>query len=87
MNYECSTLSRIEISLSEQVHNALQESSHLTQYLYQQQLHYIEIDGHVILKGTVGTFHEKQVAQEVVRNIDGVIRIDNQLEVNRRKAG
>ena len=39
-------------------------------------------DGHVVLKGSVRSFFEKQMAQEAVRRIDGVEMIDNLLEVN-----
>lgn len=37
--------------------------------------------GVVVLHGEVHSFYEKQLAQEVVRHIDGVTRIDNQIEV------
>ncbi len=38
-------------------------------------------DGHVVLHGAVHSFFEKQMAQEVVRRIDGVQRIANELTV------
>lgn len=38
-------------------------------------------DGVVVLHGQVQSFYEKQLAQEVVRQLDSVIRIDNQIEV------
>jgi len=87
MDTQCSTLSRIDTPLNDRIHHALTESSHIAPYLQRQRLHYIEIDGCVVLKGTVETFHEKQVAQEAIRKIDGVVQIDNQLEVTWRKAG
>jgi hypothetical protein len=37
--------------------------------------------GVVILQGEVQSFYEKQLAQEVVRRIDGVQRVENQIEV------
>jgi osmotically-inducible protein OsmY len=37
--------------------------------------------GRVVLRGIVGTFFQKQMAQEAVRRIDGVTEIDNRLEV------
>jgi len=37
--------------------------------------------GRVVLQGTVGTFYQKQMAQEALRRIDGVREIENQLEV------
>jgi osmotically-inducible protein OsmY len=36
----------------------------------------------VVLKGSVQSFYQKQMAQESIRRIDGVERIDNLLEVN-----
>ena len=37
--------------------------------------------GCVTLQGRVSTFYEKQMAQEVLRRVDGVTQIENQLEV------
>jgi osmotically-inducible protein OsmY len=46
------------------------------------QLIRIEADaGHVVLQGTVGSFYQKQMAQEAARNVEGVDQIENQLEV------
>ncbi|MEN0110671.1 MAG: BON domain-containing protein [Planctomycetota bacterium] len=39
-------------------------------------------DGSVRLHGCVGTFFEKQMAQEVVRRLDGVERVENLLQVS-----
>jgi hypothetical protein len=39
-------------------------------------------DGRVVLKGSVTTFFQKQMAQEAVRRIDGVEQIENLLQVN-----
>lgn len=41
-------------------------------------------DGEVRLHGEVSTFFEKQMAQEVVRRLDGVQQIENLLEVSWR---
>jgi osmotically-inducible protein OsmY len=38
-------------------------------------------DGNVVLHGVVKTFFQKQIAQETVRQIHGVNRIENQLVV------
>ena len=37
--------------------------------------------GHVTISGNVNTFFQKQMAQEAIRYVDGVERIENQLEV------
>lgn len=39
-------------------------------------------DGRVVLKGSVSTFFQKQMAQEAIRRVDGVEQIDNLLQVN-----
>ena len=42
----------------------------------------VEFDGEaVVLRGTVRSYYQKQVAQESVRSIEGVRRIRNELEV------
>lgn len=42
--------------------------------------------GRVILRGVVGSYYQKQMAQEVVRRVDGDRPIDNQLQVLRSGA-
>ncbi|RMF89472.1 MAG: BON domain-containing protein [Planctomycetota bacterium] len=37
--------------------------------------------GRVILRGVVDTYFQKQMAQEALRDIDGVEEIENELEV------
>ncbi len=37
--------------------------------------------GRIILRGVVRSYYQKQVAQEVVRQVDGVERIENHLQV------
>jgi osmotically-inducible protein OsmY len=38
--------------------------------------------GRVVLRGTVGSYYHKQMAQEILRRVDGVDRIENHLEVD-----
>lgn len=38
--------------------------------------------GYVTLEGLVASYFEKQMAQEALRDIEGIIQIDNQLEVS-----
>jgi osmotically-inducible protein OsmY len=38
-------------------------------------------DGRVVLSGIVGSYYQKQMAQEVLRKIRGVRQIDNRLTV------
>ncbi|MFP6657459.1 MAG: BON domain-containing protein [Pirellulales bacterium] len=39
-------------------------------------------EGRVTLHGKVHTFYQKQMAQEIIRRVDGVTEISNQLEVH-----
>jgi len=48
------------------------------------QLHFVSCEFHegvLTLRGHVSTFHMKQVAQTLVRDLDGVGEINNRLEV------
>lgn len=38
--------------------------------------------GRIILRGKVDSFYQKQMVQEVLRSIDGIAEICNQLEVD-----
>ena len=67
----------LEPSLAERVDSALQTSPHLSGRKWR-----FEAEGsRVVLRGQVGTYYLKQMAQEVVRRVDGVEQIDNCLEV------
>jgi osmotically-inducible protein OsmY len=64
--------------LSERIHDALNTNPHVPM----QQVRIEAEDGHVVLKGQVSSFFQKQMAQEALRRVDGVQRIDNLLQVN-----
>jgi len=40
--------------------------------------------GRIVLTGTVGSYYEKQVAQESLRDVPGIDSIDNSIEVSWR---
>ena len=63
--------------LLDNIHEALSTSPYLTRKL----VHCEEAEGRVIVKGKVGTYFQKQMATEVLRNVDGVEQIENRLEV------
>jgi osmotically-inducible protein OsmY len=65
--------------LFERIHEALTTNPHLTN---RRHVRIEAADGHVVLKGNVRSFFEKQMAQEAIRRIDGVQMIDNRLEVS-----
>jgi osmotically-inducible protein OsmY len=63
--------------LLERLEEALASSPHL----FGRKLGYEAEAGIVVLRGTVTSYFQKQMAQEAIRRIDGVELIDNQLEV------
>lgn len=50
-------------------------------YLARRRVYAEAIDGRVKLEGVVGTYYQKQMAQELLRNVEGVDEIDNRIEV------
>ncbi len=50
-------------------------------YLTGRNLRFEAEQGRVTLKGVVHSFFQKQMAQEALRKIDGVVEIENELEV------
>jgi osmotically-inducible protein OsmY len=50
-------------------------------YLANRNLRFETSSGRVTLKGVVGTYFQKQMAQEAIRYVDGVSEIANELEV------
>lgn len=65
--------------LFDRIHDALTTSPYLPS---RRQVRIEAADGQVVLKGSVQSFFEKQMAQEAIRRVDGVQAINNQLEVN-----
>ena len=63
---------------AERLHSELMSNP----YVGRRNLRFEANEGRVVLRGTVQTFYEKQMAQEVVRRIDGVDEVDNRVEVN-----
>ncbi len=74
------TAAPASIPLVDLVQSALRNSP----YLESQGLRIEAEQGAIRLHGQVGTFFEKQMAQETVRRLDGVQRVENLLEVNWR---
>jgi osmotically-inducible protein OsmY len=57
---------------------------HSSPYLSPQQVRVANNQGKVRLEGTVRSYFQKQMAQELVRRVDGVEGVENQLQVNWR---
>lgn len=64
-------------ALFNRIDSAIHGSPHLTGHTLRIEMR----PGRVVLRGVVPSYYQKQVAQEVVRMVDGVERVDNQLEV------
>ncbi len=67
----------IDTTLDHRVLSALETSAHLQG----KQLRFEMEKGRITLRGMVRTYFQKQMAQEAIRNIDGVDEISNELEV------
>lgn len=50
-------------------------------FLAGRQLRFEAHEGRITLKGVVNSYFQKQMAQEALRKIDGVVEIENELEV------
>ncbi len=64
--------------LFEKIHEALLSNPHVPS----REVRVEAADGRVVLKGHVRSFFQKQMAQEAIRQVHGVERIENLLEVN-----
>ncbi|MEM7455523.1 MAG: BON domain-containing protein [Planctomycetota bacterium] len=53
-------------------------------FLNSKKIHFRTDGSRVVIRGRVETFFRKQMAQEAVRDVEGVESIDNQLEVSWR---
>ncbi len=70
-------MSTADSSLATRVSSAIQSNPHLIR----RRVHFETQGGRVVLRGTVGTYYQKQMAQEALRRLDGVEQIENNLEV------
>jgi osmotically-inducible protein OsmY len=68
----------LSVRLTERVHDAIRHNP----YLAQRNLRCETDSGRVVLRGKVKSYFQKQMAQEVIRQIDGIRAIENQLEVD-----
>lgn len=68
-------------SLSDRVHVALARNPYVVQRTVRFE---VAEDAEVVLRGTVASYYQKQMAQESLRSIDGIRRVRNELEVAAR---
>ena len=64
-------------ALPDMLHRALNRNSHLAGRNIRIEQH----DSRIVLKGVVHSYFEKQLAQESIREINGVELIQNEIEV------
>jgi osmotically-inducible protein OsmY len=64
--------------LVDQVHGVLSRSP----YVSPREVRVAAQEGVVRLEGAVRSFFQKQMAQELIRRVDGVQRVENCLQVN-----
>lgn len=67
----------LDPSLAQRVDQAIQTNPYITS----RTLRFETVGNRVVLQGSVSSYFQKQMAQEVVRRIEGVDEIDNCLEV------
>lgn len=70
-------MTQLDIPLDDKVLIALEQNPHLAR----RNLRFEAEQGQVTLRGTVRSYYQKQMAQEVLREIDGICQIHNELEV------
>jgi osmotically-inducible protein OsmY len=65
-------------SLDSLISTAIERHPHLKRRKLRVETH----QGRVVLRGVVGSYYQKQMAQEAVRRLEGVHSIENHLEVD-----
>lgn len=66
------------ICLEDRVQNAIDHNPYLSRRKLKCET---KSEGHVVLRGKVRSFFQKQMAQESIRKVDGIKSIENCLEV------
>jgi osmotically-inducible protein OsmY len=67
----------VTLRLNEQIDDAIRRSPNLARHKVRFETH----EGRVVMRGEVGTYYQKQMAQETLRRVPGVEHIENRLEV------
>jgi osmotically-inducible protein OsmY len=71
-------MATVESTLDSLISSAIERSPHLKR----RDLRFETHEGRVVLRGTVSSYYQKQMAQETLRRLKGVDHIENHLEVN-----
>ena len=67
--------------MTDTIHDQLNDALKNSTYLAGRKLRLETHDGQVTLHGVVNSYFQKQMAQEALRDIDGITGIENQIEV------
>ena len=67
----------IDTHFQREVNSAINDNPYLSGHTLRYEAH----NGRVVLRGVVGSYYQKQMAQEALRRVEGVEQIDNELEV------
>ncbi len=70
-------MASIDQSLLNELESALLQSPHVRR----DRVHLETHAGHVVVRGQVGSYYQKLMAQEALMRVDGVEQLENQLEV------
>ena len=73
----------MEATLEERVGCAADDSP----YLIGSEIQIQPATSRVVVRGVVGSYYEKQMAQEALLRVDGIESVENHLEVLRRRSG
>ena len=73
---------QLEITKSNDLSDRISNVVARNPFLDTRQIQFTANGNRVVIHGNVETYFKKQMAQEAVRNIEGVKSIDNQLEVS-----
>ncbi len=84
-NMSHATMGRSIIRLEEKIGDAIKNAPHLIGHTVRCEASEAS-EGEIVLRGVVNSYYQKQMAQEAVRRIDGVERINNLVEVAGSKA-
>lgn len=70
-------MSRLDRPLNDRVVTALETNP----YIARRNLRFEASEGRITLRGVVRSYFQKQMAQEALREVDGIEEIQNELEV------
>ncbi len=77
--WSCSNVgsTMVDAELADRVLSVLEKSPHVPHRFLRLETN----QGHVVLRGVVRSYYQKQMAQEVLLGLEGVEHVENQLEV------